>query len=145
MKTKKIVVNLYHIITRSNTSTYSHLPSCFSLYLLKERITPEHILDASKQISVALIWNYFYFSEKFGKCLKYLKSDPEWDIGSWIFAYYHYVKSVRIRSYSGPHFSRIFPHSDWIQIRRYTEYLCIQPECGKKCWTKNDKKCYTSS
>ena len=55
MKTKKIVVNLYHIITRSNTSTYSHLPSCFSLYLLKERITPEHILDASKQISVALI------------------------------------------------------------------------------------------
>ena len=24
-----------------------------------------------------------------------------------------YVKSVRIRSYSGPHFSRIFPHLDW--------------------------------
>ena len=26
----------------------------------------------------------------------------------------HGVKGVRIRSYSGPHFSRIFPHSDWI-------------------------------
>ena len=25
---------------------------------------------------------------------------------------YHCVKSVRIRSYSGLHFSRIFPHSD---------------------------------
>ena len=27
----------------------------------------------------------------------------------------HYVKSVRIRSYSDPHFSSIFPHSDWIR------------------------------
>ena len=32
----------------------------------------------------------------------------------------HCVKSVRIRNYSGPHFSRIFPHSDWIW--RDTEY-----------------------
>ena len=32
----------------------------------------------------------------------------------------HYVKSDLIRSYSGPHFSRIFPHSD--RIRRET--LC---------------------
>ena len=31
------------------------------------------------------------------------------------------VKSVRIRSYSGPHFSSIFPHSDW--IRRDTPYF----------------------
>ena len=31
------------------------------------------------------------------------------------------VKRVRIRSYSGPHFSRIFPHSDW--IRRDTPYF----------------------
>ena len=29
-------------------------------------------------------------------------------------------KRVRIRSYSGPHFPRIFPHSDW--IRRDAEY-----------------------
>ena len=34
----------------------------------------------------------------------------------------HCLKRVRIRSYSGPHFSRIFLHSDW--IRRDTE-------CGK--------------
>ena len=27
----------------------------------------------------------------------------------------HCVKSVRIRNYSGPHLSRIFPHSDWIR------------------------------
>ena len=27
----------------------------------------------------------------------------------------HCLKSVRIRSYSGPHFSRIFPHADWIR------------------------------
>ena len=40
---------------------------------------------------------------------------------------FHCVKSVRIRSYSGPHFSRIFPHSDW--IRR--DFLRIQSECGK--------------
>ena len=33
---------------------------------------------------------------------------------------WHCVKRVRIRSYSGPHFSRIFPHSDW--IRREMEY-----------------------
>ena len=42
---------------------------------------------------------------------------------------YHCVKRVRIRSYSGPHFPRIFPHSDW--IRRDTVSLRIQSECGK--------------
>ena len=29
----------------------------------------------------------------------------------------YYVKSIRVRSYSGPHFSRIFPHSDWIWVQ----------------------------
>ena len=34
----------------------------------------------------------------------------------WIFLLIiHWVKRVRIRSYSGPHFSRIYPHSDWIR------------------------------
>ena len=33
----------------------------------------------------------------------------------------HCVKSDRVRSYSGPHFSRIFPHSDWIP----REYLSV--------------------
>ena len=28
----------------------------------------------------------------------------------------HFVKSVRTQSYSGSHFSRIFPHSDWIRV-----------------------------
>ena len=42
----------------------------------------------------------------------------------------HCVKSVRIRSYSGLHFSRIFPHSNW--IRRDTEYLSVfSPNAGK--------------
>ena len=35
----------------------------------------------------------------------------------------HCVKSVHIRSHSGPHFSRIFPHLDW--IRSDTEPLSI--------------------
>ena len=42
----------------------------------------------------------------------------------------HGAKGVRIRSYSGPHFSRIFPHSDW--IRRDTPYLFVfSPNAGK--------------
>ena len=40
------------------------------------------------------------------------------------------IKSVRIRSYSGLHFSHIFPHSDWIQ--RDTPYLSVfSPNAGK--------------
>ena len=45
------------------------------------------------------------------------------------------MKSVRIRSYSGPHFFRIFPHSDW--IRRHTP--CIQSECGKNVDQNNSE------
>ena len=42
----------------------------------------------------------------------------------------HCAKSVHIRSYSGPHFSRIFPHSEW--IRRETKYLSVfSPNAGK--------------
>ena len=43
------------------------------------------------------------------------------------------VKSVRIRSYSGQHFSCVFPYSDWV----YCVSRRIQSECGKmreKCW-----------
>ena len=51
----------------------------------------------------------------------------------------HYVKSVRIRSCSGPHFSRIRPEYGEIQsiseyghfMERYKVSLCIQFECGK--------------
>ena len=50
------------------------------------------------------------------------------------FGLYHCVKSVRIRSYSGPHFSRISRHSDW--IRKDTKYLSVlNPNAGK--WWKN--------
>ena len=43
---------------------------------------------------------------------------------------YHCAKSIRIRSYSGPHFSCNFPHSDW--IRRDTEHLSVfSPNAGK--------------
>ena len=40
------------------------------------------------------------------------------------------VKKVRIRSYSGPHFSRIFPHSDWISPRIQSECRKIREKCG---------------
>ena len=42
----------------------------------------------------------------------------------------HSVKRVHILSYSGPNFSRIVPHSDW--IRRDTEFLSVfSPNAGK--------------
>ena len=45
------------------------------------------------------------------------------------------VKSVHIRSYSGPHFSRIFPHLDWI---RRDVSLRFQSEC-RKMWENADQ------
>ena len=59
-----------------------------------------------------------------------------------VFLYnYHCVKRVRIRSYSGPPFSRIFPHSDWIQ--RDTEYLSVfslnAGKCGKNADQNNSE------
>ena len=45
------------------------------------------------------------------------------------FDYYLCVKSVRIWSYPGPHFSHIFLHLDW--IRRVHVSVHIQSECGK--------------
>ena len=38
----------------------------------------------------------------------------------------HYVKSVRICIYSGPHFSAF-----GLNMERYEVSLCIQSECGK--------------
>ena len=49
----------------------------------------------------------------------------------------HCIKGVRIRSYSGPDFSRIFPHSDW--IRRDTEYLSVFSPNAGKCWKNADQ------
>ena len=50
---------------------------------------------------------------------------------------YGEIRSVRIRSHYGPHFSRIFPHLDW--IRRDIPYLSVfSPNAGKcgKMWTR---------
>ena len=46
----------------------------------------------------------------------------------------HCVKRVRIWSYSGPHFSRIFLHLDW--IRRDTSYLSVFSLNSGKIWTR---------
>ena len=55
----------------------------------------------------------------------------------------HGVKGVLIRSYSGPHFSRISPHSDWIWrdtpesvfgvilVRIFPGFFCIRTEYGE--------------
>ena len=42
----------------------------------------------------------------------------------------NYVKSVRIRSYSGPHFPAF-----WLNTERYSVSLRIQPKYGK-IWTR---------
>ena len=47
------------------------------------------------------------------------------------------VKSVCIRSYSGQHFSRIFPHSDW--IRRDTLYFSVFSANVGKCRKNTDQ------
>ena len=49
----------------------------------------------------------------------------------------HCVKSVRIRSYSGPHFSRIFTHSDW--IRKDTPSLSVFSLNSGKCEENADQ------
>ena len=47
------------------------------------------------------------------------------------------VKSVRIQSYSGPHFSRILLHLDW--IRRYAPYLSVLGTNAEKCGENADQ------
>ena len=55
----------------------------------------------------------------------------------WILVVWHCVKSARIRNYSSPHFSHIFPHLD--RIRRDTEYLSLfRPNAGK-CGKNTDQ------
>ena len=49
----------------------------------------------------------------------------------------HWVKTVRIRSSSGLHFSRIFQRSDW--IRRDTEYLPVFSPNTEKCGKNADQ------
>ena len=70
----------------------------------------------------------------------FLELLPKWDYNKviqplpfwWFFRIIsglHFVKRVRIRSYFDLHFSRIFPHSDW--IRRDTYLSVFSPNAGK--------------
>ena len=53
------------------------------------------------------------------------------------------VKSVRIRSYSGPHFPRIFPHSDWIRRDSISPYSVRMRENAGKMGTRITPNTYT--
>ena len=58
-------------------------------------------------------------------------------INSMFLKTFHCVKSVRIRSYSGPHFYRIFPHSEWIgRIRCISLYSVRMGENARKIETR---------
>ena len=58
-------------------------------------------------------------------------------INSMFLKTFHCVKSVRIRSYSGPHFYRIFPHSEWIRrIRCISLYSVQMGENARKIQTR---------
>ena len=50
--------------------------------------------------------------------------------------WYYCVKSVRTRSYSDPHFSRIFPHSDWIRRDTISPYSVQMRENAGKMRTR---------
>ena len=50
---------------------------------------------------------------------------------------YHWVKSFRIQSYSGPHFSCIFLDSDW--LRRDTQHLSVFSPNAEKCEKNADQ------
>ena len=67
------------------------------------------------------IWDWLYFS---------------WEIGHY-WKSLHCIKGVRIRSYSGPHFSHIFPHSDW--IRGDVRYLSVFGPNAEKCGKSADQ------
>ena len=54
-----------------------------------------------------------------------------------IFCKSHWVESVRFWSYSGPDFSCIFSHLDW--IRRVTEYLSVFSPNAEKCRKNADQ------
>ena len=81
--------------------------------------------------------NKFWISEHFYSTYQWLS--PKFCAMLNLFVWFHHcVKRVRIRSYSGPHFSHIFLLSNW--IRRDRVSLPIQSECGKireKCDQNN--------
>ena len=95
-------------------------------------------ISAPKECNICPYWYFLNFSFKFqlnvcNRCHDLLMmsmnlSDiailniKDFDYGCIINRIYC-IKNVHIWSYSGPHFSRIFPHSDW--TRRDKEYLSV--------------------
>ena len=82
--------------------------------------------------SITVYVQYVILKLNFHKSFPETYLRPTWQIATRIVIlwFIHGVKRVRIRSYSGPDFSRIFPHSDW--IRRDTPYLSVfSPNAGK--------------
>ena len=84
---------------------------------------------------IVLLKKFFYLKTSF-----FIKNDCKIFYSEATIINIHCVKWVHIWSYFGPHFYRIFPHSDW--IRRDTPYfLRIQSEYGKKNARKMREKC----
>ena len=101
-------------------------PSQEFLYVLLFHIVAPHCKIMEMKTATPRILPHFPTTSE----LFLLKMMRQWDISIIDTPNIHCVKRVHIRSYSGPHFSHIFPHSDW--IRRDTEYLSIfSPNAGK--------------
>ena len=82
--------------------------------------------------SITVYVQYVILKLNFHKSFSETYLRPTWQIATRIviLCFTHGVKIVRIRSYSGLHFSRIFLHSNW--IRRDTPYLSVfSPNAGK--------------
>ena len=67
-------------------------------------------------VSITCVYNFGFVQQlAWGGVGLWNFSSHLWIIFEWTLSWiYHCVQSVRIQSYSGPHFFRIFPHSDWI-------------------------------
>ena len=71
---------------------------------------------------------YVMFLTKTMKCSRFIRNND-------------CLRILRIRSYSGPHFFRIFSHSDWIRrdtewIRSISLYSVRMRENAEKMWTR---------
>ena len=94
-------------------------PSQEFLYVLLFHIVAPHCKIMEMKTATPRILPHFPTTSE----LFLLKMMRQWDISIIDTPNIHCVKRVHIRSYSGPHFSHIFPHSDW--IRRDTELTGI--------------------
>ena len=96
----------------------------------KENIIPGNSVFKERKIPVRKeLSGVLPEHDHFGSLLDHKENtiDAELDCG----------KNVRIQSYSGPHFSRIFRHSDW--IRKDTPYLSVFSPNAAKCGENADQ------